>query len=95
MWANNSLQATRDGRSSSAISGGRHQPRVPELWTLNHKRAHDIVRFNHGNHWNDGFSDFLLFFTCVILAAGCSRAHVFVSNQSGTTLSNLVIFGFV
>ncbi len=35
----------------------------------------------------------LLFFTCWILAAGCSRAHVFVSNQSGTTLSNLVISG--
>jgi hypothetical protein len=35
----------------------------------------------------------LLFFTCWILAAGCSRAHVFVSNQSGTTVSNLVISG--
>jgi len=35
----------------------------------------------------------LLFFTCWILAAGCSRAHVAVINQSGTTLSNLVISG--
>jgi hypothetical protein len=35
----------------------------------------------------------LLFFTCWILAAGCSRAHVLVSNQSGTTVSNLVISG--
>lgn len=34
-----------------------------------------------------------LFFTCWLLAAGCSRAHVFVNNQSGTTISNLVISG--
>jgi hypothetical protein len=32
-WFNKSLQATRDGRSSR-YRGGRHQPRVPELWTL-------------------------------------------------------------
>ena len=35
----------------------------------------------------------VLFFGCWFLAAGCSRAHVFVSNQSGTTISNLVISG--
>ena len=35
----------------------------------------------------------LLFFTCWILAAGCSRAHIFVANQSGSTISNLVISG--
>ena len=35
----------------------------------------------------------LLFFTCWFLAAGCSRAHIFVTNQSGSTLSNLVISG--
>jgi hypothetical protein len=35
----------------------------------------------------------LLFFTCWLLAAGCSRAHVVVNNQSGTTVSNLVIAG--
>ena len=35
----------------------------------------------------------LLFFTCWLLAAGCSRAHIVVSNQSGTTLSNLTISG--
>src|SRR5437588_6329977 len=34
-----------------------------------------------------------LFFTCWILAAGCSRAHVLVRNQSGCTISNLVISG--
>jgi hypothetical protein len=34
-----------------------------------------------------------LFFTCWLLAAGCSRAHVIVSNQSGTTISNLTISG--
>jgi hypothetical protein len=34
-----------------------------------------------------------LFFFCWLLAAGCSRAHVSVSNQSGTTVSNLVISG--
>ena len=33
------------------------------------------------------------FFICWILAAGCSRAHIIVTNQSGTTLSNLVISG--
>jgi len=35
----------------------------------------------------------VMFFTCWILAAGCSRAHIIVTNQSGTTLSNLVISG--
>ena len=35
----------------------------------------------------------LLFFTCWILAAGCSRAHIYVANQSGSTVSNLVISG--
>jgi hypothetical protein len=35
----------------------------------------------------------LLFFTCWILAAGCSRAHILVTNQSGATISNLVIAG--
>jgi len=35
----------------------------------------------------------LLFFTCWLLAAGCSRAHIVVSNESGTTLSNLTISG--
>jgi hypothetical protein len=34
-----------------------------------------------------------LFFACWFLAAGCSRAYVFVQNQSGTTISNLVISG--
>jgi hypothetical protein len=34
-----------------------------------------------------------LFFTCWLLAAGCSRAHIIVTNQSGTTVSNLVISG--
>jgi len=35
----------------------------------------------------------VIVFTCWILAAGCSRAHIAVTNQSGTTLSNLVISG--
>ena len=35
----------------------------------------------------------LLFFTCWILAAGCSRAHILIANQSGSTVSNLVISG--
>lgn len=35
----------------------------------------------------------LLFFTCWLLAAGCSRAHIFVTNQSGSTVSNLTIAG--
>jgi len=35
----------------------------------------------------------LLFFSCWFLAASCSRAHVFVTNESGTTISNLVISG--
>ena len=35
----------------------------------------------------------LLIFACWILAAGCSRAHNIVANQSGTILSNLVISG--
>jgi hypothetical protein len=35
----------------------------------------------------------LLFFACWILAAGCSRAHIFVANQSGSAISNLVISG--
>ena len=35
----------------------------------------------------------LLIFTCWILAAGCSRAHIQVTNQSGMSLSNLVISG--
>lgn len=35
----------------------------------------------------------LLFFTCWLLAAGCSRADIIVTNQSGTTISNLVISG--
>ena len=34
-----------------------------------------------------------LFFLCWFLAAGCSRAHIIVTNQSGTTLSNLTISG--
>jgi len=34
----------------------------------------------------------LVFFTCWLLAAGCSRAHIFVANQSGST-SNLVVSG--
>ena len=34
-----------------------------------------------------------LVFLCWLLAAGCSRAHVVVTNQSGTTLSNLTISG--
>ena len=34
MWSNKSLQATRDGRSSSAIAEDVIQPRAPELWTL-------------------------------------------------------------
>ena len=34
-----------------------------------------------------------LFFTCWILAAGCSRAHIVVSNRSDITLSNLTISG--
>jgi len=34
-----------------------------------------------------------LFFTCWVLAAGCSRAHIVVNNQSGVTLSNLMISG--
>jgi hypothetical protein len=33
------------------------------------------------------------FFICWILAAGRSRAHIIVTNQSGMTLSNLVISG--
>jgi hypothetical protein len=36
---------------------------------------------------------FFLFFMCWLLAAGCSRAHVFVANQSGATISNLVVSG--
>jgi hypothetical protein len=35
----------------------------------------------------------VVFFGCWILAAGCSRAHIIVTNQSGTTLSNLTISG--
>jgi len=35
----------------------------------------------------------LIIFTCWILAAGCSRAHIQVTNQSGMSLSNLVISG--
>jgi len=35
----------------------------------------------------------VIFFAGWIFSAGCSRAHVLVVNQSGTTLSNLVISG--
>jgi len=35
----------------------------------------------------------LLFFTCWLLAAGCSRAHIIVTNQSGSAISNLIISG--
>ena len=35
----------------------------------------------------------LIFFTCWLLAAGCSRAHVVVTNHSGMSLSNLVVSG--
>ena len=35
----------------------------------------------------------VVFFGCWILAAGCSRAHVVVTNSSGTSLSSLVISG--
>ena len=35
----------------------------------------------------------LLFFTCWLLAAGCSRAHFLVTNRSASTISNLVISG--
>jgi hypothetical protein len=35
----------------------------------------------------------LLTFTCWVFAAGCSRAHIIVTNQSGTTVSNLAISG--
>jgi hypothetical protein len=35
----------------------------------------------------------VMFFTAWILAAGCSRVHILVTNQSGATLSNLVISG--
>jgi hypothetical protein len=34
-----------------------------------------------------------LFFACWLLAAGCSRAHIAVSNLSGSTVSNLTISG--
>jgi len=33
------------------------------------------------------------FFGCWFLAAGCSRAHIFVRNESGGAISNLVISG--
>jgi hypothetical protein len=36
---------------------------------------------------------FGIFIACWVLAVGCSRGHVFVNNQSGTTISNLVISG--
>jgi hypothetical protein len=35
----------------------------------------------------------LIVFTCWILAAGCSRAHILVTNQSGMSVSNLVVSG--
>ena len=35
----------------------------------------------------------VMFFTCWILAAGCSRAHVLVTNHSGMSLSNLMVSG--
>ena len=43
-WPNKSLQATRDGRSSSAVAVHVIWSRVPELWTLGHERyeAHHI-----------------------------------------------------
>jgi len=34
-----------------------------------------------------------LFFGCWLLTAGCSRAHIIVTNQSGSTVSNLTISG--
>lgn len=34
-----------------------------------------------------------LFFSSWLLAAGCSRAHIFVTNQSGSAVSNLTIAG--
>jgi len=34
-----------------------------------------------------------LFFLCWLLAAGCSRAHIIVTNHSSTVVSNLVISG--
>jgi hypothetical protein len=36
---------------------------------------------------------FVLLFVGWLLAAGCSRAHIFVANQSGSSISNLVISG--
>src|SRR5262249_13073399 len=36
---------------------------------------------------------FVIFFVSWLLAAGCSRAHIFVANQSGLAISNLVISG--
>ena len=38
-------------------------------------------------------SPVVVFFGCWILAIGCSRVHVMVRNQSGATVSNLVISG--
>ena len=35
----------------------------------------------------------VLFFGCWLLAAGCSRAHVFVRNETGGAISNLVFSG--
>src|SRR3954467_7219281 len=35
----------------------------------------------------------VIFFSGWILAAGCSRAHILVRNESGTTLSNLGVSG--
>ena len=57
-------------------------------------RAHamTLIRFIMGILGTLVFA-ILLFLTCWILAAGCSRAHIFVSNQSGATLSNLMISG--
>ena len=36
---------------------------------------------------------FAIFFGGWLLSAGCSHAHIFVTNQSGTTLSNLTVSG--
>lgn len=35
----------------------------------------------------------VILFVGWLLAAGCSRAHIFVANQSGSSISNLVISG--
>jgi len=71
----------------------RCRPRLRvSLFSLDHIEHHVTDPTNHQSHWDTGVRHLFLF-GCWLFTAGCSRAHIVVTNQSGSTVSNLTISG--